>query len=74
MLLFLLFPIYNTSDSVPLWYQSRYLALDRHRDIINNNSSTNKLSIKSFEDLSETLDSLTKTQNLLFNKIQNFRK
>ena len=26
--------------------------------------------IKSFEDLSETLDNLTKTQNLLFNKIQ----
>ena len=30
----------------------------------------NKLTIKYFEDLSETLDSLTKTQNLLFNKIQ----
>ena len=28
-------------------------------------------SIKSFEDISETLDNLAKTQNLLFNKIQN---
>ena len=46
------------------------LALDRHYDIINNNNSDNKLSIKSFEDLSETLDNLTKIQNLLFNKIQ----
>jgi len=46
------------------------LALDRHRNIINNNNSSNKLSIKSFEDLFETLDSLTKTQNWLFNKIQ----
>ena len=46
------------------------LALDRHYDIINNNNSDNKLSIKSFEDLSETLDNLTKIQNLLFNKIK----
>ena len=46
------------------------LALDRHCDVINNNNSSNKLSIKSFEVLSETLDSLTKIQHLLFNKIQ----
>ena len=54
---------------VPIWYQSRTLALDRYRDNHNNNAN-NKVSIKSFEDLSESLDSITKTQNLLFNKIQ----
>ena len=37
----------------------------------NNTSTANKVSIKSFEDISETLHSLAKTQNLLFNKIQN---
>ena len=37
----------------------------------NNTSTANKVSIKSFDDISETLHSLAKTQNLLFNKIQN---
>lgn len=33
-------------------------------------NSHNKLPIKFFEDLSDNLESLIKTQNLLFNKIQ----
>ena len=62
--------VFITIDSAPLWYQSRYLALDRHRDLTGTNSSINKFSTKSFEDLSEQLESLTKTQNFLFNKVQ----
>ena len=62
--------IFIPIDSVPLWYQSHHLALDRHRDLTSTNSSINKISTKTFEDLSEHLESLTKTKNLLFNKVQ----
>ena len=68
--LFNYFLVFITSDSIPLWYQSLYIALDRYRDLIGTNNSINKFSTKTFEDLSEHLESLTKTQNLLFNKVQ----
>jgi len=72
LLLLLLFTfLYFTGFWYLFWYQSLTLALDRYRDNNNNNNNANnKVSIKSFEDLSESLDSITKTQNLLFNKIQ----
>ena len=58
-------------DSVPLWYQSHYLALGRDRELTSTNSSLNKFSTKTLEDLSEHLESLSKTQKFLFNKVQN---
>ena len=57
-------------DSISLWYQSLYLALDRHRDLANINSSLGKYSTKTLEDISKHLESLIKTQNLLLNKVQ----
>jgi len=42
-------------DSVPLWYQSCYLTLDRHRDLTSTNSSLNQFSTKTLEDLSKLL-------------------
>jgi len=76
LLVYIIYIIYFYLIILSLFYHTilvseLILALDRHRDITNNNSTTNKVSIKSFEDISETLDSLAKTQNLLFNKIQN---
>ena len=47
-----------------------YLALDKHRDLTNTNSSLNKYSTKILEDLSEHIESLIKTQNLFFNKVK----
>ena len=44
--------------------------MDRHRDLTNTSSSLSKYSTKTLEDLLEHLESLIKTQNLLFNKVQ----
>jgi len=65
--LLLVYIIYFCLILLPLFYHTilvseLILALDRHRDITNNNSTANKVSIKSFKDISETLDSLAKTQ------------
>jgi len=46
------------------------LALDRHRDLANTNNFLGKYTIKTLENLFEHLESLIKTQNLLFNKVQ----
>ena len=70
MFYFYLIIIILILDLVPLWYQSRYLTLDRHRDLTSTKSSLYKFSTKTLEDLSEHLESLTKTQNLLYNKVQ----
>ena len=76
LLIYIIYIIYFYLIILSLFYHTilvseLILALDRHRDITNNNSTANKVSIKSLENISETLDSLAKTQNLLFNKIQN---
>ena len=44
--------------------------LDRHRDFTNTNSFLSKYSTKTLKYLPKHLESLIKTQNLLFNKVQ----
>ena len=44
--------------------------MDRQRHLTSTNSSLNKFSTKTLEDLFKHLESLTKTKKFLFNKVQ----